>query len=109
MMKRLVLMGTAVLMAAAAAAQSVVDSVFIDVSLADDGSALVTETWNIDVSDDITEWYRVVDNLGDMDVRSLRVRDETGQRYVTEDREWKVDRSRSKTAGRCVMVRNSDG
>ncbi len=109
MMKRLVLMGTAVLMAAAAAAQSVVDSVFIDVSLADDGSALVTETWSIDVSDDITEWYRVVDNLGDMDVRSLWVRDETGQRYVTEDREWKVDRSRSQKAGRCGMVRKSDG
>lgn len=109
-MKRFILTGTAiVLMAAAATAQSVVDSVFIDVSLVDDGSALVTETWNIDVSDDITEWYRVVDNLGDMDVRSLRVRDESGQWYVTEDREWDVDRSRSRKAGRCGMVRKSDG
>lgn len=97
------------LLTVSAVAKSEVDSVFIDVVLADDGSARVTETWNIDVSGDITEWYRVVDNLGDMDVRFLRVRDESGVPYITEKGNWDVDRSRAQKAGRCGMVRKSDG
>lgn len=109
-MKRLLTLGmVCMLLPATARSQSVVDSVFIDVALADDGSARVRETWQIDVSGDITEWYRVVDNLGEMDVRSLRVRDEGGQWYRTEDGDWDVDRSRSQKAGRCGMVRKSDG
>lgn len=32
-----------------------VDSLRINVELRDNGSAIVTETWHIDVSDDITE------------------------------------------------------
>lgn len=90
-------------------AQSVVDTVRIDVALLDDGAASVSEVWHIDVSDDITEWYRVVDNLGRMDLRDLRVRDETLRNFVTEAGEWKVKRSRAEKAGRCGLVAKPDG
>ena len=89
-------------------AGSDVDSLLINVLLRDDGSASVTETWQIDVSDDITEWYLVEGNMGRMTIRDLQVRDETGKEYYNEG-EWDVNRSRSKKAGRCGLVTKSDG
>ena len=50
-----------------------VDSLRINVELRDNGSAIVTETWHIDVSDDITEWYLVADNMGQMTIEDLAV------------------------------------
>ena len=50
----------------ATALASEVDSVIIRVCLHDDGSALVTERWQIYVTGQITEWYKVIGNLGDM-------------------------------------------
>ena len=76
--------------------------------LRDDGAAVVTETWRIDVSDDITEWYLVADNMGRMSISDLQVHDETGNEYVNEG-EWDVNRSRARKAGRCGLVTKSDG
>ena len=89
-------------------AGSDVDSLRINVELRDDGSAVVTETWRIDVSDDITEWYLVADNMGRMTIENLRVSDETGNEYLNEG-EWDVNRSRARKAGRCGLVTKSDG
>ena len=96
--------------AAESFAQSDVDSLRIDVKLLDNGSAEVTEVWHIDVSDNITEWYLVKDNLfsNDMDISGLKVADETGARFVNEG-EWDVDRSRQAKARRCGLVTKSDG
>ena len=96
--------------AAESFAQSDVDSLRIDVKLLDNGSAEVTEVWHIDVSDNITEWYLVKDNLfsNDMDISGLKVADETGARFVNEG-EWDVDRSRQAKALRCGLVTKSDG
>ena len=94
--------------AAAASAQSTVDTLLIDVSLQDNGNAAVTEAWSIDVSDNITEWYLVVDHLGKMGLRNLKVTDETGLDYVNEG-EWDIDRTREEKAGRCGLVTKSDG
>lgn len=88
---------------------SEVDSLRIDVALRQDGSALVTETWNIDVSSDISEWYLVAYNLGGMDIRNLKVIDETGTRFVTEEGTWNVDRSRKEKAGRCGLIPKNGG
>ena len=63
-------------------AQSVVDSLRIDVLLREDGSASVTECWDIDVRGEITEWYLVEGNLGRMEILDLKVSDETGTEYV---------------------------
>lgn len=89
-------------------AGSDVDSLRINVELRDDGAALVTETWRINVSDDISEWYLVADNMGWMTIEDLRVCDETGNEYVNEG-EWNVNRSRARKAGRCGLVTKSDG
>lgn len=89
-------------------AGSDVDSLRINVELLDDGAALVTETWRINVSDDISEWYLVADNMGRMTIEDLRVCDETGNEYVNEG-EWNVNRSRVRKAGRCGLVTKSDG
>lgn len=90
-------------------AQSVVDSLRIDVLLQEDGSAMVTELWQIDVRGSITEWYLVKDNLSKMDITDLSVTDETGLRFTNEGTSWDVDRSRTQKAGRCGMVRKSNG
>ena len=89
-------------------AGSDVDSLLINVTLRDDGSATVTETWQIDVSDDISEWYLVEDNMGRMTIKDLQVRDETGHEYVNEG-EWDINRSRSRKAGRCGLVTKPNG
>ena len=91
-------------------AQSDVDSLRIDVKLLDNGSAEVTEVWYIDVSDNITEWYLVKDNLfsNDMDISGLKVADETGAQFVNEG-EWDVDRSRQAKTRRCGLVTKSNG
>lgn len=89
-------------------AGSDVDSLKINVELRDDGSARVTETWQIDVSDDITEWYLVADNMGRMTIKDLAVKDETGNEYVNEG-EWNVNRDRARKAGRCGLVTKPDG
>lgn len=85
-----------------------VDSLRINVELRDNGSAIVTETWHIDVSDDITEWYLVADNMGQMTIEDLVVSDETIGDYLNEG-EWDVDRSRAMKAGRCGLVTKSNG
>ena len=89
-------------------AGSDVDSLRINVTLRDDGSATVTETWRIDVSSEISEWYLVAGNMGRMTISDLQVRDETGKEYYNEG-EWDVNRSRTRKAGRCGLVTKPDG
>ena len=90
-------------------AQSQVDSVCIDVLLQDDGSALISERWVIDVDDDITEWYLGKENLGRMDILDFGVTDETGMEYVSEGTGWDIHRNRRQKAGRCGMVSKGGG
>lgn len=110
-MRRLQAFFLAVIMLAVAVpafAGSDVDSLRINVILRDDGSAVVTEVWQIDVSDDISEWYLVEDNMGLMTITDLEVWDESGNEYVNEG-EWNINRSRERKAGRCGLVSKSDG
>ena len=92
-----------------ALAQSQVESVRIDVELQDDGSANISETWEIDVDDDITEWYLGKENLGKMSIVDFKVTDETGKEYESEGTHWDLDRSRAEKAGRCGIVKKSGG
>lgn len=110
-MRRLQAFFLAVIMLAVAVpafAGSDVDSLRINVILRDDGSAVVTEVWRINVSDDISEWYLVEDNMGLMTITDLEVWDESGNEYVNEG-EWNINRSRERKAGRCGLVSKSDG
>ena len=78
----------------------------IDVALRKDGTALVTETWNVKVSD-ITEWYLVRSNLGDIRISGLKV-SENGQQFTNEGL-WDIDRNIRQKAFRCGIVEKSNG
>lgn len=79
----------------------------INILLSKDGTARVTEVWDV-VAESGTELYLVRDNLGDIVVGDLEVRDETGRQYIFEDN-WDIDRSLAQKAYRCGIVRRSGG
>lgn len=79
----------------------------ISVALKADGSAEICETWDLELSEG-TEFSLVRENLGDMVISDLSVQDETGLVFVNEG-SWNVNRSLSEKAGRCGILRKSDG
>ncbi len=78
----------------------------INVRLREDGSADVTEYWQVNAQAG-TEWYLVKRNLGDIGIGGLGV-SENGREFIYEGA-WDIDRSISEKAGRCGMVRKNDG
>ena len=108
MIKRIAALAAAALVAAAPLcfADTDIYGIDIDVALRKDGTAFVTETWNVRVSG-ITEWYLVRGNLGDIEVSGLQV-SENGQQFINEG-EWDIDRSISQKAFRCGIVEKSNG
>ncbi|MBO4634086.1 MAG: DUF2207 domain-containing protein [Bacteroidales bacterium] len=106
-MKRLIAILAAALVTLGAAAHTIRD-LDITVELERDGSAWVTQRWDVDVTSENTEWYIPVENLGAMTVGSLSV-SEDGQAFESLGDKWDVDRSRSWKTGKCGMVRKRDG
>ena len=106
-MKRLILFLAAVLASAAAWAGPAVRDIDITVDLKADGSADVTEVWDVSVTSG-TEWYLVKENLGVIRIRDLSVKDETGSIF-TNVGEWDIHRSLAQKAGRCGIVTKRDG
>ena len=80
----------------------------IQVVLARNGDAYITETRTMDIDDEGTECYIVIGNLNGSEVRDLRVSDETGLDY-TKLGEWDIDESRSYKAGKCGIVNKRNG
>ena len=105
-MKRLALAVFLLLGGAVLSAQSIRD-VDITVDLSQDGSARITQVWDVTVTDG-TEWYIPIGNLGPMSVTDFSV-SENGQDFINEGRRWDVDRSLSQKAGRCGIVEKRDG
>ena len=87
-------------------AQSIYD-LDIRVDLAQDGSARITQVWDVNVVKG-TEWYIPIDNLGEMYVTDLSV-SENGQPFISEGTRWNVDRSLDQKAGRCGIVEKRNG
>ncbi len=86
-----------------------VNALNINVSLSADGTAYITETWDVVIADDSTEWYLVQGNLGDIEIRDFSVSDEDGRVFQNEGHSWNVERSRSQKDGKCGIVDKSDG
>lgn len=105
-MRRALIILIVSLLGEATCAQTIRD-IDIKVLLQDDGSAKITEVWNVTV-DSGTEWYLVADNLEDMVILDLSVSDESGLQYVNEG-DWDVDRDISQKSGKCGLVTKSDG
>lgn len=84
-----------------------VRDVDVRVRLYNDGSAVVSETWELTANEG-TEMYLPRENMGDMEISEFSVTDETGAQYAYEDR-WDVNRSLSQKAGRCGINRTRNG
>ena len=106
-MKKLTAFAAVMLLAVTAVAHEVKD---LDISVAvnKDGSAVITQRWDINVGSENTEWYIPVENLGPMKVLSLQV-SENGVPFENLGDKWDVDRSRNWKAGKCGIVRKHNG
>jgi len=93
--------------AAFAESQSVRE-VKISVLLKDNGDAQVRELWTMSAGEG-TEMYLVKDNLEDIEILNLSVRDTLGGLEFVNEGEWDVDRSLQRKAGRCGFVRHRNG
>ena len=107
-MRRLILSLISVLVASGAfAASPAIRDIDINLDLREDGSVLVTEVWDVTVTEG-TEWYLVRDNLGEIHIRDFSVRDESGLEF-TNVGEWDVHRSLREKTGKCGIVSKRNG
>lgn len=90
------------------AEEEAIPSIGVSAVLHPDGSADLTETWNVRGVSGGTEYYKALNNMDGMSVHSLRVTDETGTVYKTLD-SWDTDRSREEKAGTCGILKTDDG
>ena len=105
-MKRLFLGLLAAILSLGAAAQEIRD-VEVSVELQKDGSAWITQVWDVTVVSG-TEWYIPIDNLKNMYVDQLSVW-ENGKEFESVGDKWDVDWSRERKAGKCGIVRKRKG
>lgn len=91
-----------------AASRQRVRDLDIHVTLLSLGGAVFHEKWNLNTGDDITEWYLVRENLGDMELVRFQVLDENGKE-LADDGEWDVHRTLEQKAGKSGVVHKADG
>ena len=106
-MRRLSLFLLAFLSTVASWAGPAIRDIDVTLDLKADGSAAVTEVWDVTATSG-TEWYLVKDDLGVIRIRDLSVRDESGTVY-TNVGEWDVDRSLRQKTGECGIVTKRNG
>ncbi len=100
-MRKLLLSFAVLFLTVALSATTRTRSIKIDVILHDDGSADITEVWDI-YSNTGTEWYLVRSNLGDIEIDNFKVF-ENGEELFNEG-DWKVDRTLEQKSGKCGIV-----
>ena len=83
----------------------------ITVTLYSHGVAGIHEVWDLDTGEGITEWYLPRENLGDIEVFSLKVLDEqyNNAEAFTDVGEWDVDLSRKQKTGKSGIVHKYNG
>lgn len=80
----------------------------IYVELFDNGDARITESRLMEIDNEGTECYIVIENLNGSEVKDLGVSDETGLQYRNIG-EWDIDRDRAWKAGKCGIVYKRSG
>ena len=86
-------------------ASNKIHSIDIDIYLNEDGSANITETWDVD-GDDGTEWYKVMNNLGESKLSDFYVSmDGNDLKYKL----WDIDESLSQKRGYYGINYTGDG
>ena len=89
-------------------AQHQLKEVTLLVTLQQDGSADVRERRIAQMSDQGTEGFITFNNMGDIGVTNLEVRDEDDKPYEVEE-QWNVDRSRAEKTGKCGYHQTNKG
>ena len=90
------------------AAEDAIPSINLDVMLQSDGSAVITEIWDVRGVSSGTEYYKALNNMDGMSVHSFLVSDESGKQYKTLD-SWDTKRSREEKSGTCGILKTSRG
>ena len=90
------------------AAEDGIPSIHVEVQLQSDGSAAITEIWDVRGVSSGTEYYKALYNMEGMRVHSLLVSDESGQLYKTMDN-WDTNRSREEKSGTSGILKTSKG
>jgi len=86
-------------------ASNKIHSIDIDIYLNQDGSVNITETWDVD-GDDGTEWYKVMNNLGESKLSNFKVSmDGRDLQY----KNWNVNESLSEKSGYYGIEYTGDG
>ena len=80
----------------------------IRVVLRHDGSAMITEMHQMTISDEGTELYISMPNMGESRVTGLEVSDELGLMFENVG-EWNSNLSRQQKAGKCGIAALGDG
>ena len=88
---------------------SSISGIDVQVRLNDDGSASITQIWQVDVYGKGSEFYIPQGNLGDMEILDFSVTDETGRKFVSEGTNWDSKRSAAEKTGRYGMVKTNQG
>ncbi|MDO4711042.1 MAG: DUF2207 domain-containing protein [Peptostreptococcaceae bacterium] len=88
-------------------AEEKITHIRIDVSIHDDGSADITQVWDVETYKG-TEFYITMSNMGDMEVRDLRVTDESGRVFDFVEK-WNVKATMEEKAYKCGFDPVDDG
>ncbi len=95
-------------MAPVFAKEQAIPSITIDVLLEKDGSAVITEVWEVRGISGGTEYYKALYNMDGISVHSLRVWDESGTEYKPLSG-WDTDRSLKEKAGTSGILETAKG
>lgn len=90
------------------AKEEAIPSINLEAILQSDGSAVITEIWDVRGVSSGTEYYKALNNMDGMSVHSLAVWDESGTQYKTLDG-WNTKLSREEKSGTCGILKTSDG
>lgn len=89
------------------AAEDSIPSIQIKVMLNKDGSAIITEVWEVQGVSSGTEYYKALNNMESRKVHSFSVR-ESGKLYTSLDK-WNTKLSRKEKKGTSGILTKSDG
>jgi hypothetical protein len=90
------------------AEEDAIPSIKLEVILQSDGSAIITEVWDVRGISSGTEYYKALNNMDGMNVHSLTVWDESGTQYKTLG-EWNTRLSREEKSNTSGILKTSDG
>ena len=85
---------------------TILNDMNVEAVVNEDGSASIKEVWDMDVYEG-TEVYKILDNMGESEVKDLKVKDDQGVQYKNIGT-WDVDASFEEKTDQCGIVQDGD-